>query len=298
MAPTRPLASPLRASAPSWGLPPPHPRPMCVTFNQVRDNRRSLRGGTPWGGGARLQVGAPGRSRPPTGRTLSVASKLAPSPFGDSSPSRALATPLRAPTPLQKRCLVVLRTTKRIYLLALTDAPVKERTLLRGVVRACRHPTNLRGVLIFPHCRAVYMFKRGLLAPLLGAPPITGAFGRGGVPRPQSLGGPPLPSSLHPAPFGRAPPRWSGLRECGSRATPSAFLSAGAGNQNAALSLLLGVPHCVPLRPLRVRRGILVSRSRTDKAIFQNSRHCWNLFSPPRPYSNNVWNFKKPTAKK
>ena len=127
---------------------------------------------------------------------------------------------------------------------------------------------------------------------------MTGQFGRGPPPRPKSLGGSPVPFSLHPAPFGRAPPRWSGLRESGCRATPSAFLSAGAGNQNAALSLLLGVPLCVPLRPLRVRRGILVSRSRTDKAIFQNSRHCWNLFSPPRPYSNNVGNFKKPTATK
>lgn len=41
MAPTRPLATPLRASAPSWGLPPPHPRPKCVTFHQVRDNQHS-----------------------------------------------------------------------------------------------------------------------------------------------------------------------------------------------------------------------------------------------------------------
>lgn len=134
--------------------------------------------------------------------------------------------------------------------------------------------------------------------PWSGTAPMTGHFGRGGVPRPQSLGGPPLPFSLHPAPVGRAPPRWSGLRESGCRATPSAFLSAAAGNQNAAFSLSLGVPLCVPLRPLRVRRGILVSRSRTDKAIFQNSQHCWNLFSPPQPYSNNVGNFKKPTATK
>ena len=208
------------------------------------------------------------------------------------------ASPPCAPTPLQKRCLVVLRTTKHYYLLPLTDAPIKVRTLLRGVVRACRHPTNLRGVLFFPHCRAVYMFKRGLLAPLLGAAPITGHFGRGPPPRPQSLGGSPVPFSLHPAPVSRAPPRLSGLRESGCRASPSAFLSADAGNQNAALSLLLGVPLCVPLRPLCVRSGILVSRSRTEKAIFQNSRHCWNLFSPPRPYSNNVGNFKKPTAKK
>lgn len=143
-----------------------------------------------------------------------------------------------------------------------------------------------------------YMFKRRLLVPLQGTAPMTGQFGRGGVPRPQSLGGPPLPSSLHPAPFGRAPPRWSGLRESGCRATPSAFLSAGAGSQNGALSLSLWVPLCVPLRPLRVRRAILVSRSRTDNAIFQNSQQCWNLFFPPRPYSNIVGNFKKPTARK
>lgn len=269
-----------------------------MTFHQVRDNRRSLRGGTPWGGGARLQVGASERSRPPTGRTLSVASKLAPSPFGDSSPSRALATPLRAPTPLHNRCLVVLRTTKRIYLLPLTDAPIKERSLLRGVFRACRHPTTLRGVLIFPHCRAVYMFKRGLLAPLLGAAPMTGHFGRGPPPRPQSLGGAPVPFSLHPAPVGRAPPRWSGLRECGCRATPSPFSSAAACPHNGAFSLLLGVPLCVPLRSLRVRRAILGARSRIDKAHFQNSRHRWNLSSPPLPHSNDVRNFKNSTDKK
>lgn len=125
----------------------------------------SLRGGTPWGSGARLQVGAPERAHTPDGRMLSGAGYARPSPFGGSSPSRALATPLRAPTPLRKRCLVGLRPTKIINRLPLTDAPVKVRTLLRGVVRACRHPTNLRGVLVFPHCRAVYMFKRGSLCP-------------------------------------------------------------------------------------------------------------------------------------
>lgn len=57
---------------------------------------------------------------------------------------------------------------------------------------------------------------------------MTGQFGRGPPPRPQSLEGSPAPFSLHPAPFGRAPPRWSGLRESGCRATPSPFLSAGA----------------------------------------------------------------------
>ena len=41
MAPTRPLATPLRASAPSWGLPPPHPRYKPVTFHQVRNNQHS-----------------------------------------------------------------------------------------------------------------------------------------------------------------------------------------------------------------------------------------------------------------
>ena len=102
---------------------------------------------------------------------------------------------------------------------------------------------------------------------------MTGHFGRGPPPRPQSLEGSPVPFSLHPASVGRAPPRWSGLRESGSRATPSAFLSAGAGNQNGAFSLSLGVPLLVPLRPLRVRRAILVSRSRIDKARFQNSQH-------------------------
>ena len=205
---------------------------------------------------------------------------------------------LRSPPPLAVPPSLRCRSAPRPALCCALVCASLAAPVIRGVVRACRHPTNLRGAPVFPHCRAVYMFKRGLLAPLLGAPPITGAFGRGGVPRPQSLGGPPLPFSLHPAPFGRAPPRWSGLRESGCRATPSAFLSAAAGTQNGALSLSLWVPLLVPLRPLRVRRAILVSRSRTDKAIFQNSQHCWNLFSPPRPYSNNVGNFKKPTAKK
>lgn len=142
------------------------------------------------------------------------------------------------------------------------------------------------------------MFKRGLLVPLTGTAPMTGHFGWGPPPHPQSLGGSPVPLSLRPAPFGRAPPRLSGLRVRGCRATPSAFLSADAGNQNGAYSLLLGVPLCVPLRPLRVRRAILVSRSRTDDASFQNSQQCWNLFSPPQPYSNIVGNFKNSTATK
>lgn len=159
-------------------------------------------------------------------------------------------------------------------------------------------PAPTRQIYNYSAAPLFYMLLRSSLAPLLGAPPMSGAFGRGPPPRPQSLGGSPAPLSLHPAPVGRAPPRLSGLRVIGCRAPPSAFLSAGAGNQNGAYSLLLGVPLCVPLRPLRVRRAILVSRSRTDKAIFQNSRHCWNLFSPPRPYSNNVGNFKKPTATK
>lgn len=57
MAPTRPLATPLRASAPSWGLPPPHPRPKCVTFHQVRDNQHSagLSHGSPLRGCALLR---------------------------------------------------------------------------------------------------------------------------------------------------------------------------------------------------------------------------------------------------
>lgn len=62
----------------------------------------------------------------------------------------------------------------------------------------------------------------------MGRAPTEGAFGRGGLPRPQSLEGPQLPFSLHPAPSGSAPPRWSGLRERGCRASPSPFLSAGA----------------------------------------------------------------------
>ena len=269
-----------------------------MTFNQVRNNRRSLRGGAPWGGGARLRFGAPRWSRPPTGRTLSGAAKASPSPLGGSSPSRALATPLRAPTPLQKRCLVVLRTTKRIYRLALTEAPVKVRTLLRGAIRACRHPTTLRGVVVFPHCRAVYMFKRGSLHPSWVLPQCRGNSGGVGCPALSRSGGPPLPFSLHPAPFGRAPPRWSGLRESGSRATPSAFLSAAACPHNGAFSLSLLVARCAPLRPLRVRRAILGARSRIYKAHFQNSRHRWNLSSPPLPHSNDVRNFKNSTDKK
>ena len=62
----------------------------------------------------------------------------------------------------------------------------------------------------------------------MGRAATVSAFGRGGVPRPQSLGGPPLPSSLHPAPSGRAPAGSRGLREIGSRAKPSPYLSADA----------------------------------------------------------------------
>ena len=105
---------------PSWGLPPPHPRYKCVTINQAR---MSLRGGAPHRGGARFRFGAPKRSRSPVGRPLSGSCYARPSPFGGSSPLRPLASPLRAPTPLQKRCLVVLRTTKIIHRLPLTDAP-------------------------------------------------------------------------------------------------------------------------------------------------------------------------------
>lgn len=62
----------------------------------------------------------------------------------------------------------------------------------------------------------------------MGRAATVSAFGRGPPPRPQSLGGSPAPLSLHPAPSGRAPAGSRGLREIGSRAKPSPFLSAGA----------------------------------------------------------------------
>ena len=87
---------------PSPGLPPPHPRYKPVTINQSRDNHQITKDRD------NLQKYVYRR-----GRSVAVHSGLAGCP----------TYPPCAPTPLQKRCLVVLRTTKRVCRLPLTDAP-------------------------------------------------------------------------------------------------------------------------------------------------------------------------------
>lgn len=107
------------------------------------------------------------------------------------------------------------------------------------------------------------------------------AFGRGGVPRPQSLGGPPLPFSLHPAPYGRAPAGSRGLRVIGCRGRaspfPSPFLSAGAQGASmragcfAPAFVRLGVGFSSVAPPAVL--GSLVSPATADDAPFVSLAH-------------------------
>ena len=96
MAPTRPLATPLRASAPSRGLPPPHPRYKCVTFHQVRDNQISVAPALhSVAGYAFSRYGA----RPRSCVCMSVGRSLALAPCGvGMAPVVAIPTPHRLQT--------------------------------------------------------------------------------------------------------------------------------------------------------------------------------------------------------
>ena len=96
---------------------------------------------------------------------------------------------------------------------------------------------------------SIYVLLAPSSRPMGGARICGASCARGPPPRACWLGGPP-PLLAFPAPFGRAPPRWSGLWESGVRLR-RAFLSATALGGGSVGGVSLGAPPCVRVpRPL------------------------------------------------
>lgn len=97
----------------------------------------------------------------------------------------------------------------------------------------------------------------------LGTRPLPVA---GPPPRSSKRWGSPVPSALSPAPYGRAPSRWPGLRESGSRgrSAPPPFRSVALRAPSVFLRLRRHAPPCVGA--FRLRIGSRISKRSKEMA--------------------------------
>ena len=119
-------------------------------------------------------------------------------------------------------------------------------------------PTPRR--LLSLHCT---LFTCALWGAGLGSRPLPVA---GPPPRSSKRRGSPVPSALSPAPCGRAPSRWPGLRESGSRgrSAPPPFRSVALRAPSVFLRLRRHAPPCVGA--FRLRIGSRISKRSKEMA--------------------------------